>query len=118
MGKALVILNEPPYGSDRTYNGLRLAGAMAKRESMQVRVFLIGDAVACAKRGQRLPAGYYSLETMLSTLLQNRGEVGICGSCLDARGIADADLAQGTRRSSMEELASWTGEWADRVVVF
>ena len=118
MGKALVILNEPAYGSERSYNGLRLAGTLAKREGMQVRVFLIGDAVACAKRGQRVPAGYYSLETMLETLLQNHGEVGICGSCLDARGIADADLAQGARRSSMEELATWTGEWADRVVVF
>ncbi len=118
MGKALVILNEPAYGSERSYNGLRLAGALAKREGMQVRVFLIGDAVACAKRGQRVPPGYYSLETMLGTLLQDHGEVGICGSCLDARGIADADLAQGARRSSMEELATWTGEWADKVIVF
>ena len=118
MGKALVILNEAAYGSERSYNGLRLAGALAKREGMQVRVFLIGDAVACAKRGQRVPAGYYSLETMLVTLLQDHGEVGICGSCLDTRGIADADLAQGARRSSMEELATWTGEWADRVIVF
>ena len=118
MSKALVILNEPAYGSERAYNGLRLAVAMAKREGMQVRVFLIGDAVACAKRGQRVPAGYYSLEAMLGTLLQNQGEVGICGSCLDARGIADTDLAQGARRSSMEELATWTGEWADKVVVF
>lgn len=91
---------------------------MAKREYMQVRVLLIGDAVVCAKRGQRVPAGYYSLETMPGTLLQNQGEVGICGGCLDARGVADADLAQGTRRGSMEELATWTGEWADRVVVF
>jgi uncharacterized protein involved in oxidation of intracellular sulfur len=118
MGKALVILNEPAYGSERAYNGLRLAVAMAKRAGMQVRVFLIGDAVACAKRGQRMPAGYYSLEAMLGTLLQNQGEVGICGSCLDARGIADADLAQGARRGSMEELATWTGEWADKVIVF
>ena len=118
MGKELVILNESAYGSERTYNGLRLAVAMAKREGMQVRVFLIGDAVTCAKRGQRVPAGYYGLETMLGTLLQNHGEVGICGSCLAARGIADTDLAQGTRRSSMEELATWTGEWADKVIVF
>ena len=118
MGKALVILNEPAYGSDRTYNGLRLAVAMAKRVGMQVRVFLIGDAVACAKRGQRVPGGYYSLEAMLGTLVQNHGEVGICGSCLDSRGIIDADLVQGTRRSSMEELTTWAGEWADKVAVF
>lgn len=118
MGKALMILNEPAYGSERTYNGLRLAGTLAKREGVQVRVFLIGDAVTCAKRGQRVPAGYYSIETMLGTLLHNRGEVGVCGSCLDARGITEADLTQGARRSSMEELATWTGEWADNVMVF
>jgi uncharacterized protein involved in oxidation of intracellular sulfur len=118
MSKALVILNEPAYGSERTYNGLRLAIAMAGREGAQVRVFLIGDAVTCAKRGQRVPVGYYSIETMLGALLRDHGEVGICGSCLDARGIADADLAPGTRRSSMEELATWTGEWADKVAVF
>ena len=118
MGKALMILNEPAYGSEHTYNGLRLAGALAKREGSQVRLFLIGDAVTCAKRGQRVPGGYYSIEAMLDTLLQNHGEVGVCGSCLDARGIADADLTEGARRSSMEELAAWTGEWADKVVVF
>jgi uncharacterized protein involved in oxidation of intracellular sulfur len=118
MGKALMIVNEPAYGSERAYNGLRLAGTLAKREGMQVRVFLIGDAVGCAKRGQRVPAGYYSIETMLGELPQHRGEVGVCGSCLDARGIADADLAQGARRSSMEELATWAGEWADKVIVF
>jgi len=118
MGKALMILNEPAYGSERTYNGLRLAGTLAKREGMQVRVFLIGDAVTCAKRGKLVPSGYYSLETMLGTVLQSHGEVGVCGSCLDASGIADTDLTQGARRSSMEELATWTGEWADKVVVF
>jgi len=79
MGKALMILNEPAYGSERAYNGLRLAGAMAKRAGTQMRVFLIGDAVACAKRGQRVPGGYYSLEAMLGTVLQHHGEVGVCG---------------------------------------
>ena len=118
MDKVLMIVNESAYGSERTYNGLRLAGALAKREGVQARVFLIGDAVTCAKTGQRVPAGYYSIETMLGTLLQNHGEVGVCGSCIDARGIADADLTQGARRSSMEELATWTGEWADKVIVF
>ena len=118
MGKVLMILNEPAYGSERTYNGLRLAGAMAKREGMQVRAFLIGGAVACAKRGQRLPAGHYSIEAMLGMLVENQGEIGVCGSCLDSRGIVDADLTQGARRSSMEELATWSGEWADKVIVF
>jgi uncharacterized protein involved in oxidation of intracellular sulfur len=36
---------------------------------------------------------------------------------MDARGIADAELDQGCRRSSMEELTDWT-LWADKVLVF
>jgi uncharacterized protein involved in oxidation of intracellular sulfur len=115
--KTLFILNDPPYGTERSYNGLRLAGALAKREGEQVHVFLIGDAAACAKRNQKVPQGYYNLEVMLGAVTRRRGEVGVCGSCMDARGINDEDLVPGTRRSSMEELADWT-LWADRVVAF
>jgi uncharacterized protein involved in oxidation of intracellular sulfur len=102
--KTLVILNDPPYGSERSYNGLRLAGALAKREGQEVRVFLMGDATACAKAGQTLPQGYYNLERMLRVVAQAKGEVGVCASCMDARGIGGAragrpaQLARGAGR--------------------
>ena len=50
--KHLLILNDPPYGTERSYNALRLAGALAKRPDEEVRVFLMGDAAACARAGQ------------------------------------------------------------------
>ncbi|MDO8667074.1 MAG: DsrE family protein [Gemmatimonadales bacterium] len=115
--KALLILNDPPYGTERTYHGLRLAGALAKRGSDEVRVFLMGDAAATAKAGQRVPQGYYHLGRMVLVVVQNKGWVAVCGSCMDARGLGDADLVEGARRSNLEELADWT-EWADKVVVF
>ncbi len=115
--KTLLILNDPPYGTERSYNGLRLAGALAKRNGEEVRVFLMGDAAACAKGGQKVPQGYYNLGRMLQVVAQNRGEIGVCGSCMDARGLLDADLVEGSRRSSLEELTDWT-LWADRVLVF
>lgn len=115
--KTLVILNDPPYGSERSYNGLRLAGALAKREGEDVRVFLMGDAAACGKAGQQVPQGFYNLERMLRVVVQARGTVGVCGSCMEARGIREAELAQGARRSTLEELADWSG-WAERVLVF
>jgi uncharacterized protein involved in oxidation of intracellular sulfur len=115
--KTLFILNDPPYGTERSYNALRLAGALVKREGEQVRVFLIGDAAACAKHNQKVPQGYYNLEVMLGAVTRRAGEVGVCGSCMDARGIANEDLAPSTRRSSMDELTDWT-LWADRVVTF
>ena len=115
--KTLFILNDPPYGTERSYNGLRLAGSLAKAEGEEVKVFLIGDAASCAKAGQKVPNGYYNLEVMLRGVTRRGGEVGVCGSCMDARGLADADLAEATHRSSLEELTSWT-VWADRVLVF
>ncbi len=115
--KTLFILNDPPYGSERSYNGLRLAGSLAKREDQDVRVFLMGDAASCAKAGQAVPQGWYNVNRMLEVVIQHRGEIGVCGTCLDARGLKDAELVDGARRSSLSELTDWT-LWADRVVVF
>jgi uncharacterized protein involved in oxidation of intracellular sulfur len=115
--KTLLILNDGAYGSERSYNALRLAGALAKRANSDVRVFLIGDAVTCAMADQKVPDGYYHLDRMVRAVVHHDGEVGCCGTCLDARGIDDAHLTDGAHRSTLEELAEWT-EWADKVVTF
>jgi uncharacterized protein involved in oxidation of intracellular sulfur len=115
--RTLLILNDPAYGTERSYNGLRLAGALARRDDSQVRVFLIGDAVTCAMAGQRVPEGYYHLDRMIGSAARHGAEVGCCGSCMDARGIDDDLLSKGARRSSLEELAEWA-VWADKVVSF
>lgn len=117
MASNLFILNDAPYGTERSYNGLRLASALKKRPEEDVRVFLIGDAASCAHDHQKLPAGHYNIEVMIKTVIKLGGAVGVCASCMDARGIADSDLIVGTHRSSMDELAAWTAE-ADRVLVF
>jgi uncharacterized protein involved in oxidation of intracellular sulfur len=115
--KTLFILNDPPYGTERSYNALRLAGALAKNADQHVRVFLIGEGAVCAHGGQKPPQGHYSIEVMLKTVTKHGGEIGVCASCMDARGIHDAELVEGTHRSSLSELAVWTVE-ADKVVVF
>jgi uncharacterized protein involved in oxidation of intracellular sulfur len=114
---SLFVLNDAPYGTERSYNGLRLAGSLAKGEGEDVRVFLIGDAAACAKGGQSVPKGYYNVEVMLRAIARSGSEIGVCGTCMDARGIADPELAEGCGRSTMDELADWTRS-ADRVLVF
>jgi uncharacterized protein involved in oxidation of intracellular sulfur len=115
--KTLLILNDAPYGSERTYNGLRLAGALANQTDSEVRVFLIGDAAAAAHDKQKVPTGFYNLEVMLGSVVNHHGAIGVCGSCMDARGIAAEDLVEGSHRSSMDELTQWTS-WADKVLVF
>lgn len=116
MTSTLFIVNDAPYGSERPYNALRLAGTLAAREGQQVRVFLLADAVACARAGQKVPEGYYNLELMLGKVLR-RGEVALCGTCMDARGMTEADMIEGARRSTLAELADWTAA-ADKVLVF
>lgn len=113
----LFILNDAPYGSERGYNGLRLAGQLAKQEGNAVRVFLIGDGASIAKRGQKVPQGYYNAEVMLGSVARHGGEIGVCGTCMDARGLAENDLAEGARRSTLATLGEWTAQ-ADKVLVF
>lgn len=115
--KFLILLNDPPYGSELSYNGLRLAMSLSKRGGSELRVFLMADAIGCANSGQKTPSGYYNLERMLKSLVASNVLVGVCGTCIDARGVTEADLLEGVHRSSMEELTDWT-IWADKVIVF
>jgi uncharacterized protein involved in oxidation of intracellular sulfur len=90
---------------------------MSKRDGEELRVFLMGDAAACAKSGQRVPAGYYCVNRMLDVVIGKDIPVGVCGTCMDARGIEAGELLEGTHRGSLEELTDWT-LWAERVLVF
>lgn len=115
--KVLVILQGPAYGDERAYNGLRLAGNLAKRDGVEVRIFCFGDAVGCAVAGQRLPDGYYHLDRMLTSAGRRGAEIGLCGTCMDARGITDSAIIAEARRSSLDDVTDWT-LWADRTVTF
>ena len=115
--KTLLILNDPAYGSERSYNGLRLAGAPARRDDSEVLVFLMGDAVTCAMTDQKVPDGYYHPDRMIVSVARHGGEVACCGTCLDARGIHEDWLTKGAHRSSLDDLAEWT-VWADKVIAF
>lgn len=111
----LIIINDPPYGTERLYNGLRLAHALLKRDA-EVTVFLMGDAVSGAKTGQKTPDGYYNAERMVKRVT-TKGKVLLCGTCMDARGLTEDEVVQGAERSTMDALAEATEE-ADKVLVF
>ena len=113
----LVILQCAPYGDERAYNGLRLAGSLAKREDVDVKLFCFGDAVGCAVAGQQVPNGYYHLDRMITSAARHGAEIGLCGSCMDARGITDAMVIDDAHRSSLDEVTDWT-LWADKTVTF
>ena len=115
--RLLLVVNDAPYGNERTYNALRLAGTLLTVEpELDLMVFLLGDADACARGGQSTPQGYYNVERMLLPVVR-KGLVLACETCLAARGIRDTDLAQGCRVAKLGELANLVLE-ADKVINF
>ena len=116
--KTLFIINDPPYGTERIYNALRLAHSLLKRDAgAELTVFLMGDAVVGARKGQDTPDGYYNIERMLKRVLVGKGRVLLCGTCMNARGMVDSDVMDGANRSTMDELAEVTAN-TDKVLVF
>lgn len=117
----LMILNDPPYGTERVYNGLRLATNLLAKQAepgdLTLDVFLLGDAASAGKSGQQTPNGYYNTEKMLLSVLRKGGLVKVCGTCMEARGLAESDLVAGTTRSTMDELTALTVD-VDKVLVF
>ncbi len=115
--RLLLVVNDAPYGSERTYNALRLAGTLLTVEpELDLTVFLLGDAAASARAGQSTPQGYYNVERMLLPIVR-KGLVLACETCLAARGIRPEDLASGCRAAKLGELATLVLD-ADKVLTF
>jgi len=89
--KVLFILNEAPYGSEKTYNALRLAMALQKDQpGTEVHVFLMADAVTAALPAQGTPQGYYNIEWMIRAITAKGGQVKLCGTCSRGAGHQSA----------------------------
>ena len=106
MSTVTIILHDAPYGDEKSYNGLRTAMTLQKKEGVQVNVFLFADATFCALQEQITPDGYYNIGRMIRSVAR-RGTIGACGACLDARGLKNIQLIDGVQRSSMNELTDW-----------
>lgn len=68
------ILNEAPYGTEKSYNALRLALSLVK-QNQSVQVFLQADAVFCALKNHKTPDGYYNISRMIQGLLKRNVEI-------------------------------------------
>ena len=116
--KILIIINDAPYGTEKAYNALRMAMALLKEHrEVEVKIFLLADAVFCALPNQKTPSGYYNIERMMRSVLKRGGEIKSCGGCSEARGIDELPFIEGARLSNMKEFAQWTVE-CDKVLTF
>lgn len=116
--KVLIIINDAPYGTEKAYNALRLATQIQRDyENPEVFVFLMADAVSCAIPDQNTPNGYYNIERMLRSLVNKKGKLKLCTSCIEARGLKSMEFVEGAEMSTMKEFAKLTME-SDKVVTF
>lgn len=116
--KILIIINNAPYGTEKAYNAFRLAMQIQKDyEESQIDIFLMGDAVFCAIPNQNTPGGYYNIERMLKSVVLKNGQIKICTSCVEARGLKEMKFVEGAILSSMKELTKLTIE-SNKVLTF
>jgi len=116
--QVLIIINDAPYGTEKAYNGLRLANQLLKdNDDSELVVFLMADAATCAIPGQKTPNGFYNIERMIKALVLKGGRIKVCTSCAEARGIHNIQLVEGAELSTMSELAKLTMNF-DRVLTF
>jgi len=117
--KILIIFNRQPYDdTDVTWNGLRLAGTLAKAEQ-DVRIFLMNDSVDMARDVCKPPEGYdQDLSHMLKDLIVQGVAVKVCGTCMARCGIhKNQPYFEGAEKSTMPELADWVVD-SDKVLTF
>lgn len=113
----LFIINDAPYGNEKSYNALRLATTLQKEQDASVSIFLLGDGVFNAIEGQKTPQGYFNIERMFKAVLTKGADIRLCGSCMDARGLEIERMVNKTKRSTMSELAQLS-EAADKILTF
>ena len=112
----LIVLNDAPYGTEKAYNGLRLAIALQARDD-KVNIFLMADAVFCGIPNQVTTQGYYNMGEMIGRVIAKGGRVAACGSCMKARGLSVEGLLKGVEQGSMALLSEWT-EKSDKIHSF
>ncbi len=116
--KVLLVINDAPYGTEKAYNALRLAMALQREHAdVELRIFLLGDAVTCALPKQITPQGYYNLERMLKAVMSKGAPVKACESCSEARGLKELALIEGAQVGTMSDLAGWVAE-SDETLTF
>jgi uncharacterized protein involved in oxidation of intracellular sulfur len=116
--KTLIIINDATYGTEKAYNALRMAMAIQKEHTeVEIKIFLLADAVFCALPNQKTPNGYYNIERMLKSVVQKGGEIKACGGCSEARGIDILDFIEGVQLSNMKEFAQWSVD-CEKIISF
>jgi len=116
MDKVTIVLQDAPYGNEKVWNALRLTQALLS-VGMGVRIFLYGDSVIAAKKGQSTPTGFYNIGDMMAEIIKKGADVRACLTCANARGVKQEDFIAGAVIGKTLDLAHWIKE-GGQVMVF
>ena len=111
MEMITMVVSSSPYGDERIWNALRLAEALScSSTEMKVNIFLIGDAVNAAKKGQKPHKGFYNIEKTLTDLVKVGATINVCHTSMNLRGLTEEDLVVGARMGTITGLSKWIEE--------
>lgn len=118
MQKLLFILNESPYGTEKTFNALRLAVNLQEEYGKDVRIkaFFFSDSVLSGLAGQEPKEGT-NIGQILEIFVAQGGEAKLCTTCTKARGITHLPLIESITLGTLDDAAAWI-LWADKVINF
>ena len=118
MQKLLYILNDSPYGGEKTFNALRFALALKEEYHQQVemKIFCFSDAVLSGLKGQN-PKEAGNVQELLTILAGLDVEIKLCTTCTNARAISEHPLIEGVTLGTLADVSAWT-LWADKVLTF
>jgi len=94
---------------EKAWNAFRFA-TTAKKNTHEVKVFLMGEAVEC----EGLINEKYNVDEQLNIFLKEGGEILACGTCLKSRSLTGTESCP---LSTMVDCVKMV-EWADKVVTF
>lgn len=94
---------------EKAWNAFRFA-TTAKKSGLEVKVFLMGEAVEC----EGLTDEKYNVDAQLQSFVKEGGELLACGTCLKSRMLENSTSCP---ISTMIDCVRMV-EWADRVITF
>jgi uncharacterized protein involved in oxidation of intracellular sulfur len=122
--RVFIVITHPPYGNENTRSALRIARRLRKNPDAEVALFLMADAVYCARKGEAHAEGVYHPELGLAysapqmlAVIMDTAEVFACGTCMGEREMPEDELLEGVVVGTMDVIADYTAR-ADRVLTF
>ena len=95
--------------SETVWNAFRFAN-FALKEGDEIKVFLLGKGVEC----ESLDTDKFKVTEQMQMLVDNRGEIFACGSCLEIRQSEGSEVCPLSTMKDLYEIV----KKSDRIVTF